>query len=586
VIVDASPWPIVAMRLASDSDVAMARQRTRRVAEAMGFDSQDQVRIATAVSEIARNAVTYAREGEVEFAYDASGPSQSLLVTVSDRGPGIADPDRIWTGGGNGLGMIGARRLMDGFEVSSLPGQGTHVRMRKALPRRAAALTRPALDAVAVTLARESPRDAYAELREQSRELMRAIEDQRKQQDELRALNRELEETNRGVLALYAELEDKAVAVRQASEAKSRFLSNVSHELRTPIQSMLAIGRLLIDHADGDLSPEQERQVRFIYDSARTLAALVDDLLDLAKVEAGRMDLRLHRFQVGDLLGGLRGLLKPLYVNPAVSVLFEDGPALAMFSDEGKIAQILRNFVSNALKFTTAGEIRVAARHDRGCDLVLFDVRDTGIGIAKQDQQRIFEEFEQIPNALQRNAKGTGLGLPLARHLARLLGGTIAVASEPGHGSTFTLSLPRRFSAVSQPLEAGDQSSLRLDGAQRALVVDDDDGWRYVVAQAVRGRGLDVHETADALGALRHARDAAPDVIFLDLAMPGLNGYQVLDTLKADPQTWDIPVVIVSGSAPDRGDQQALSQALTILAKSSQLRDVVEGLFGGSARNG
>jgi signal transduction histidine kinase/CheY-like chemotaxis protein len=584
---EALPWPIAAMPLASDSDVAVARQRTRRVAEAMGFDAHDQVRIATAVSEIARNAVSHARDGRIEFAFDGGGAGQALVVTVSDHGPGIPDPDRIWAGGsGSGLGMIAARRLMDTFDVDGLGGAGTRIRMRKALPRRAATLARPALDAIALTLAREAPRDAYAELREQSRDLMRAIEEQRRQQEELRALNRELEETNRGVLALYAELEDKAVAVRQASEAKSRFLSNVSHELRTPIQSMLAIGRLLIDRVDGDLAPEQERQVRFIHESARTLAGLVDDLLDLAKVEAGRMDLRLSRFEVNSLLGALRGLLKPLHVNPAVNVVFEDSPPLPLFSDEGKIAQILRNLVSNALKFTTSGEVRVVTCHDAATDRVAFSVRDTGIGIAPQDRERIFEEFEQVPNALQRQSKGTGLGLPLARHLAHLLGGTVTVASEVGRGSTFTLRLPRRFSTLTRPPGPGDETAIRLDGAQRALVIDDDDGWRYLVAQAVRARGLEVHETADVRAALQHARDAAPDIIFLDLAMPGLDGYQALDAVKSDPATWDIPVVIVSGSAPDRGEQQALSLALTILPKSSQLRDVVDSLFGGSARYG
>jgi CheY-like chemotaxis protein/anti-sigma regulatory factor (Ser/Thr protein kinase) len=347
---------------------------------------------------------------------------------------------------------------------------------------------------------------------------------------------------------------------------------------------VLAIGRLLLDRADGELSAEQERQVKFIYDSARTLAGLVDDLLDLAKVEAGRMDLRLHLFEVAELLGSLRGLLKPLHVNPAVNVVFEDGPALRVFSDEGKVAQILRNLVSNALKFTIAGEVRVLTVHDADSDRVRFIVRDTGIGIAPRDQRRIFEEFEQVPNPLQRQAKGTGLGLPLARHLATLLGGTVTVDSEPGRGSTFTLDLPRRFSTLSHA--AGDASTVRLDGAQRALVIDDSDTWRYVVAQAARARGLDVHATGDTEAALRHAREAAPDVVFLDLAMPGLDGYQVLEKLHADQTTRDIPVVIVSGSAPERGGQQALAHALTILPKSSDLREAVEALFGGAVRDG
>jgi signal transduction histidine kinase len=580
-------WPLMAMSLASHNDVVAVRAHTRRLAGAIGFDAHDQVRIAAAVSEIARNAVSHAGGGQLECAIDAGGPAQCLVVSVSDCGHGIADLAAVWAGGERS-GLIAARRLMDTLDVVTAPGSGTRVSLRKALPRRAAPLTSAGVANVAEALAREAPRDPTAELREQSRELILALAEQRRQQDELRALNRELEETNRGVLALYAELEDKAVAVRQASEAKSRFLSNVSHELRTPIQSVLAIGRLLLDHVDGELTPEQERQVRFIYESARTLSGLVDDLLDLAKVEAGKMDLRLRLFDAADLLGGLRGLLKPLHINPAVKLVFDDPPTRAdgrglhLFSDEGKIAQILRNLLANALKFTPSGEVRVLVHHDEASGDVSFAVADTGIGIAPRDQERIFEEFEQVANPLQRQGAGTGLGLPLARRLAQLLGGTVTVASAPQHGATFTLRLPRRFSTLTQSAGSADQATIRLEGAQRALVIDDDAGWGYVVAQAARARGLTVHVTADVAAGLQHAKECAPDVIFLDLAMPGIDGYEVLDRLHSDPATRDIPAVIVSGSAPPRGERHSLGHALAILPKSSELREAVESLLAGS----
>lgn len=578
-------WPIVTMTLVADDDLVAVRQRARRIAAAVGFDGQDQVRIATAVSEIARNAMLYARNGRVEFAVEGSAAPQHLAVTVSDTGPGISHLEVIWSGEyrsptGMGLGLIGARRLMDELQVDTTPGQGTRVRMHKILTRRAAPITQPMLASLAGEMARDAPRDAYAELREQNRELMRSLQEQRRQQDELRALNSELEQTNRGVLALYTELEDKATALREASEVKSRFLSNVSHELRTPIQSVMAITRLLLDRLDGELSVEQERQVRFVFDAAKNLSGIVDMLLDLAKVEAGRMDIRLTRFSVEDLLGGLRGLFKPLHNNPAVTLVFDAGEPAMMLSDEGKIAQILRNLVSNALKFTRAGEVRVSARHDPSTDRMIISVTDTGIGIAPQDRVRVFEEFEQIPNPLQQFAKGTGLGLSIARGLAGLLGGDITLDSEPGRGSTFSVSLPRRFSGIACLPDA----AIRLESAQRMLVIDDDESWRYTLAQAGRASGLDVHEAAGGAQGVLMARALLPDVIFLDLSMPDLDGCAVLDALGRDIATREIPVIVVSGAVPERQKLPAsLQRALAVFPKTADLGATVERLLGGRA---
>src|SRR5262249_53820018 len=214
-------------------------------------------------------------------------------------------------------------------------------------------------------------------------ELMQSLEEIRRRDEESKQLNQELGDTNRGVVALYAELDERAEQLRQASELKTRFLSNMSHEFRTPLNSVLALSRLLLDRIDGQLTAEQERQVGYIRRSAESLLDMVNDLLDLAKVEAGKVDVKSSRFTVSNLFGGLRGALKPLMTSPSVELVFDaprDVPEL--YTDEGKLTQILRNLISNALKFTEAGEVTVTARHDDESGTIRFAVRDTGIGIA------------------------------------------------------------------------------------------------------------------------------------------------------------------------------------------------------------
>ncbi len=274
------------------------------------------------------------------------------------------------------------------------------------------------------------------ELAESQRQLVRDIQARRRAEAELA-------ETNRGILALYAELEDKATALRRAGELKSRFLSNMSHEFRTPINAILSLSGLLLDEeGEHRLGPDQRTEVRYIRQSAQGLSELVDDLLDLARIEAGKATIRPENFSVHDLFAALRGMMRPLRSSDAVDLVFElpdDIPLLR--TDQGKVAQILRNFLSNALKFTERGEVRISAGMVDEAT-IQFAVADTGIGIALEDQSRIFEEFAQVESPLQVRLKGTGLGLPISRQLARLLGGDVALESRPGIGSTFRLRLP------------------------------------------------------------------------------------------------------------------------------------------------
>jgi signal transduction histidine kinase len=266
---------------------------------------------------------------------------------------------------------------------------------------------------------------------------------------QVEALTAELAETNHGVVALYAELDDNAIRLREASELKSRFLSYMSHEFRTPLGAIRSIARIMLDRLDGPLTDEQQVQVTFMQSAATELSEMVDDLLDLAKVEAGRVTISPAWFEMVDLFSALRGMFKPILSSDSVSLIFEEPTGVPpVYSDDKKLSQILRNFVSNALKFTPRGEVRVTAQL-AGADRVTFAVTDTGIGIAPEYLEAIFLDFVQVEASIQKRLRGSGLGLSLSKKLAEVLGGDVGVTSTLGAGSTFWVTIPLQLSAHS-----------------------------------------------------------------------------------------------------------------------------------------
>jgi signal transduction histidine kinase/CheY-like chemotaxis protein len=544
---------LLTIRVRQEHDVVTARQRTRQLSRLLGFDEQDQVRVATAVSELARNVYNYATEGgEVEFSIEGQTPPQVLVIRVSDRGPGIADVGLILSGRyrsttGMGLGILGARRLMDQFAIDSAPGRGSTITIKKLLPAGASYLQARDIAQVSEMLAREGLQNPLAEVQQQNQELLRILEDLRRRQEDLVRLNRELEDTNRGVVALYAELDEKAEHLRRADEMKSRFLSNMSHEFRTPLNSILAISKLLQDHTDGDLTPEQEKQVGFVRKAAQDLAELVNDLLDLAKVEAGKTVVRPIEFEIENLFGALRGMLRPLLVTETVRLVFEDAsPLPEMFSDEAKISQVLRNFISNALKFTERGEIRVGASLSDDRKTVVFSVADTGIGIAPADHERIFQEFGQVENPLQKRFKGTGLGLALSRKLAELLGGDITLESDVGRGSTFRLSLPLFYGGVTPAEHLAPVTTAEMDPSKLlVLVVEDSAENLHVYERLLRGSPFQVVPARTVRDAEERQAALPIRAIILDVQLAGGDTWSYLARLKASG-AGAVPVLVVT----------------------------------------
>ena len=568
-----SAKPLISVELHYEHDLVLARQRARQLAGLLGFEPHDQTRIATAVSEIARNAFLYGVGGKVQFLARASG-TPALLIIVRDTGPGISNLSAILEGQyrsrtGMGLGIIGTRRLMDEFHVESKVGEGTTVVLGKLLPPKAPPLTADAMADLARQLLSRRPSDPFEEIQSQNQELLRTMEQLRVRQAELAQLNRELEDTNRGVVALYAELDERADYLRRASELKTRFLSNMSHEFRTPLNSILALARLLSDRADGPLTPEQEKQVGFIRRSAEDLSELVNDLLDLAKVEAGKVVMRPQAFEVTNLFGALRSMLRPMLAsNEAVALVFEEPADLpTMVSDEAKVSQILRNFISNALKFTERGEVRVSARLDPAANTVTFAVADTGVGIAASDQPMVFEEFSQVESKLQRSVKGTGLGLPLSRKLAQLLGGDLSLESKPGVGSTFYATIPVRYTG---PIEVSYAPELKREpdpSLLPVLIVEDNKETLFIYEKYLKNTRFQAIPARSVKEARQALEEFRPVAVVVDILLNGENSWALLSEIKANEATRDIPVYVVSVV-----DSRAKAKALG--ASASQVKPI------------
>jgi signal transduction histidine kinase/CheY-like chemotaxis protein len=521
---------------------------------------------------------------------------------------------------------------------------------------------------------------------------------------EVTQLRGDLTDTEKGLAVLNQEVDERTESLKETINRKSRVLAEVSHELRTPISSILGLSGLLLSDADGALSVEQRKQIDIIQRAAATLSALVNDLLDLSKADAGRMTLRVSRFSVKDVFSALRGMLRPLLPSSGVALELEepdDFPTLE--TDEGKLSQILRNLISNAIKFTERGEVRVTVSLT-GYGAASFRVRDTGIGISADDQRRLFREFSQIDSPRQRKVRGTGLGLALSKRMAMLLAGDILVDSEPGKGSTFTVVVPvvhpeavemrlleqrsriidparvpvlvveddraalllyerhlakggfqiiparsleeaRAKLAAWRPMAVildvmleeestwtfladlkqdpttrdipvlvvtviggedkarslgADDFSLKpvdeawLTGRLRALarrgpirkvlVIDDDEASRYLIRRYLEGTPYALIEAKDGAEGSRRARDERPDIIFLDLFLPDGSALDVVDELRSDLRTRDIPVVVVSAQPLDTEGNERLAKATQgmiakkDLSRPEALRRIVEAL--------
>ncbi len=583
---------LLCTEIKSETDVVLARKKARELAALLKFDLQEQTRVATAVSELARNAYQYARGGLVEFKVSEESAVVKFVIVVKDKGPGITELARIQDGSyvsaeGMGIGLMGAKRLMDEFEIETGKNLGTTITMKKTVPHRKVPLSAKELGEITGRMIELSSSDPVRELQRQNQEILLTVNELSEKKRELEQLNRELEDTNRGVLALYAELDEKAEILQHASDSKTSFLSDMTHEFRSPLNSILSISQLLLADARAQGSAEREKQVNFIIKATRGLSDMVNDLLDIAKIEAGKIKVRPTTFTVDDVISSLRGLMKPLAdAEHSVELVFEDHEPVDLNTDEAKVTQILRNLISNALKCTREGQVTVSTEK-LGKDHICFSVKDTGIGIKEEDQKLIFEEFYQVENDLQNQAKGTGLGLPLCKKLAILLGGELTVESVPGKGSVFTMLIPKvysgehevRYQAEAQATKKPEAPKAMAPARKKLLVIDDDESVRYGVRSAVADLNIEVREARDGEEGFAIAQYFLPDLIVVDLVMPNKDGFEFIKESMSKPATRNIPVLLHTSKDLEPIERQYLEQVTHgVIGKNedpSKLRETI-----------
>ncbi len=446
----------------------------------------------------------------------------------------------------------------------------------------------------------EELRQTNARLEKQAADLQASEEMLKKQQEDLKGANEELERKARQLSSQNAEVEaknreielaklalqERAEQLTLTSKYKSEFLANMSHELRTPLNSLLILAEMLAGNPDGNLTPKQEEFAQTIYDSGSDLLTLINDILDMAKIESGTMAVDVGAMAFADLQEYVEHVFEPVAQNKDLPFTVElaDGLPPAMQTDAKRLQQVLRNLLSNAFKFTDEGKVSLRvelaetgwsvdhAVLDRADAVVAFAVSDTGIGIPADKLRIIFEPFQQADAGTSRRYGGTGLGLSISREIGRFLGGEIRVRSTPGQGSTFTLYLPltyrdiangeavpalekpasrapRRQTAVPASSQVGVGGDHGLVGPDDSvlLIVERDPTFANILLQTAHEQGLKALIASRGDMALTLAREVRPVAITLDLSLPDLHGFKVLQRLKEDPRTCDIPVHIISG---------------------------------------
>jgi signal transduction histidine kinase len=425
-----------------EADTIKVRDRVRRLAREMGFDPTTQIKITTAVSEITRNIYEYAGSGAISLAVAERGEDLGLRVTARDDGPGI-DEDTlrsILRGSyrsisGMGVGLSGTRKLMDEFDIQTVPQQGTRVTVIKWLPREKVAEVREHIENLRDFLGDELNDPMVAEIQRQNRDLVAVLGELEEKREELEEVNQRLKENNQ-------ELNEANAKLRELAEMKEEFLALTTHDLRSPLTVISGVINFFTSGRLGELSPEQKNMVAMMERNTQSLIELVNDLLDASKLESGTMRLDVAAIDLRGVVNELRENMEPLAREKGLTLedkLPEDLPPVE--ADRAKLRRILINLLSNAVKFTNRGG-RVAVGAEQLDGRVLITVSDTGVGIAQEDVDRLFDKYEQARSRATRGEKGTGLGLYITRQLVELHGSKIEVKSEIGRGSTFTFTLP------------------------------------------------------------------------------------------------------------------------------------------------
>jgi signal transduction histidine kinase/DNA-binding response OmpR family regulator/CHASE3 domain sensor protein len=452
------------------------------------------------------------------------------------------------------------------------------------------------------------------ELEAQAEKLQASEEELRVQQEELLQANQEmeersrlLEEKNQAIVERNFEIQRKSEELEIATKYKSEFLANMSHELRTPLNSVLLLSRLLGENKEKNLTEEQTEYARVIQSSGQGLLSLIDEILDLSRIEAGKMNLEIELLSVQEVANEMRSLFEPIAREKKLefSISTHPGVPTTIETDKMRLEQVLKNLLSNALKFTKQGSVKLNINYDStNVGLVLFSVTDTGIGIEKDKLDLIFEAFQQADGSTRRKFGGTGLGLSISRQLAKLLGGDITVTSTLGGGSTFTVSLPVRkqlqkeeYSAKTYPIGNGNGNGAHtpprsalvtgiipanipddrnsIGASERTiLIIEDDTAFAKALLDYTHSKGYKGIVAVRGDEGIEMARRHKPIGILLDIQLPVIDGWQVMEELKSDPQTRHIPVHVMS--ALEVKKESRLKGAVDFISKPFALEQMQE----------
>ncbi len=462
-----------------------------------------------------------------------------------------------------------------------------------------------ARESIAVSLAvarnRAGMRRLLDKTQEQATQLLAQDEELRATNEELRRQQDELRRANEILADHRARLEQKAAELSTVSAYKSEFLANMSHELRTPLNSMLLLSKLLEDNGEGNLTAKQVEYARTVHSAGGDLLVLINQVLDLAKVEAGKQDVKIEAVRLEDIAQRMRRTFLPLAKEKRLffEVQVEAGLPPEIRSDGQRIAQILTNLLGNAIKFTDHGEVKLVIRRGSPAEppsdaaaRVAFVVSDTGPGIAPEHQGRVFAPFEQVDGSVQRKHGGTGLGLTISREFAALLGGELVLESGVGGGSKFSLLLPENLQMLAPrrdartPAPAETPREVALAPGTDLLVIEDDDVFAEVLGEIIGSRGLSHRLAKDGETGLRLARELSPRGIILDVTLPDIDGWNVMTRLRSDPTTASIPVHFLTGvDMPERGFAMGAVGYVLKPAERQDLLGVVESLSGERGRS-
>ena len=442
--------PLITVALRRENDLLLARQRARQITQLLGFSTGDSTRITTALAEIARNALVYGRGGTVSFFIeDEQHGSQALVVQIVDEGPGVANLDAILAGRygsttGMGVGITGSRALMDRFQIESATGAGTRVVMSKVRPHSAPRIEAADIARLTAALVARGDGSPFGELQLQNQELLQALDEITKRQAEIERL---------GLVAENARVraEEAQIVAERSLVVQERFMALTTHEIRTPLNAMLGYLELLESELHEVLTEKQASYVERIKRACKHLTGVTNDFLDMAKGQAGHLQIERHRGAARHVISEAASLVAPQAAARSVEISLTENTERVMYlGDVDRVRQVLVNVLGNAVSFTpSGGSIRVTAgRVDdapAGTALVggpwcAVRVEDSGPGIPADKLARVFEPFLQVASS-QAGRRGTGLGLTVSRQLALLMGGDLTAEASAGidGGAAFTL---------------------------------------------------------------------------------------------------------------------------------------------------